>query len=343
MSYQISVPLQLGAGNAGVQLEAAIYNISGIQVGASQPSLFFEYNPGNYGWTGTIPDNHRGFIFFRGSGTGSGTLYAMTVINPQETEYADTKTSLISLNDPNISAIAVGVTGIRLQTDRFTFTGSSVNATGTFSAGDTATVLAIQTAVTGIRSQTDKMVFNGQYLNSSGIFESTINLNASGIRSQTDKLSFVNTNQLRASGAFEGANNQLLGILQTAITGIRNKTDILNFSGTLVNATGTFGSSDTATINAIQVAVTGIRLKTDLMTFQGNSIISTGTFSAVSNDTDNILAIKAKTDLLTFDEDSLAVTIITPEDNSPILVSNPTGNRRVIRFATGGSIHGGVS
>jgi hypothetical protein len=311
MSYTISTIVPLGTENTGLRLEAAIYNISGVQVGAAQPTLFFEYaNTGNYGWTGSIPDNHRGFIFFRGSGASSGTFYAATVINPQENEYNDIKSSAVSLNDPNISTILATVTGIKGNTDLLTFTGTNVNATGQFSSSDTAAITSIQGAVTGIRQKTDQLVFNGSYLNSSGIFEGSISTNLSSV--------------------------------QTAATGIRNQTDRIRFNGDYLSSSGIYDNTILTNLGSVQTASTGIRFKTDQMQFTSSGIVASAQTTFPSGDSLKLDEIKAKTDLMEFDNDgNLMIAVVPEEAATPILISRSIGNRRVIVFSNGGSIVGG--
>lgn len=80
MSYTLSVPIALGSSKTGLTLTATIIDTSGATV-STTGSGFVEIGSGNYLWTGSLPDNHRGAVVFTGTG-----VAVIAAINPEEIE-----------------------------------------------------------------------------------------------------------------------------------------------------------------------------------------------------------------------------------------------------------------
>lgn len=93
MAYTTTKTLALGTSQIGLTLEAQIVDAAGADVGAAIGTGFVEFGLGNYEWTGSIPDGHRGAIKFRVAG--GGTLKASASIDPRRDENADVLTSSI--------------------------------------------------------------------------------------------------------------------------------------------------------------------------------------------------------------------------------------------------------
>lgn len=93
MAYTLSVSLALGAGRAGLtDLRAQLVDTAGVSVGTAVSAGFVALGSGNYLWTGSIPDGHRGAATFYSAADGS-TILAAASINPEEAENTDVKTS----------------------------------------------------------------------------------------------------------------------------------------------------------------------------------------------------------------------------------------------------------
>lgn len=124
MAYPLSFNLALGAGNAGLTLEAVIVNTEGVAVSAPVSGGFVEIGVGNYLWTGSLPTGHRGGVIFRVSPSGS--VKAFSAVNPEEAEYLDQKVSTISSassmgsGDARVTIILQDTEGNRLPNLRVT-------------------------------------------------------------------------------------------------------------------------------------------------------------------------------------------------------------------------------
>lgn len=110
MAYTLSFSLALGTSQTGLTLSAQLVDSAGVNVGGAVGTGFSERGRGNYLWTGSIPDGHRGGVeFFSGA-----ILMAFSAINPEEAEYTDAKTSTRLATagyttPPTVGAIADGV------------------------------------------------------------------------------------------------------------------------------------------------------------------------------------------------------------------------------------------
>jgi hypothetical protein len=94
MAYTLSIPLLLGAGNAGKTLEAQLFTPGPpvADYGSPVNTGFVERGTkGTYLWTGSIPDGFQGGVEFRDAATA--TVLSLVAINPQEAEYTDVKVS----------------------------------------------------------------------------------------------------------------------------------------------------------------------------------------------------------------------------------------------------------
>lgn len=91
MSYTLSVSIALGSSKTGLTLTATILDTAGATV-STTGSGFVEIGLGNYLWTGSLPDNHRGAVKFTGTG-----VVALAAINTEEAEMvSDIKDILVS-------------------------------------------------------------------------------------------------------------------------------------------------------------------------------------------------------------------------------------------------------
>lgn len=84
MAYSFGAP-------AGAALEAAVLDDAGTPVGPAITTGFVGVGSGLWGWTGSIPDGHRGFLVIRVQG--GGTPYAIFAVNPEEGERVDAAVS----------------------------------------------------------------------------------------------------------------------------------------------------------------------------------------------------------------------------------------------------------
>jgi hypothetical protein len=91
VAYTLTFVLPLGTSQTGLTLEAQLIDTAGADVGSAITTGFYEAGVGNYLWTGSIPDSHRGGVKFRL--LGGGALKAVGAINPEEAENTDVKTS----------------------------------------------------------------------------------------------------------------------------------------------------------------------------------------------------------------------------------------------------------
>jgi hypothetical protein len=110
VAYTLTFSLALGTSQTGLTLEAQLIDTTGVDVGAAITTGFYEAGLGNYTWTGSIPDSHRGGVKFRVAG--GGTLKAVAAVNPEEAENTDSKTSTRSSH----SAADVWAVGTRTLT-----------------------------------------------------------------------------------------------------------------------------------------------------------------------------------------------------------------------------------
>lgn len=90
MAYTLALGIALGSSATGLTLAAQLVDTAGSNVGGSVTTGFVEIGLGNYMWTGSIPDAHRGGVKVSISG---GALQAFCAINAQEVENSDVKTS----------------------------------------------------------------------------------------------------------------------------------------------------------------------------------------------------------------------------------------------------------
>ena len=112
MAYTLTVPLFLGAANTGLTLTAELRNSDGTVAAGLTTTTMLEVSAGsgNYEWTGTLPEGHRGYIrFFSGA-----TFKTHVGIDPTEVETArvvwayDSRT--LTLTAAQIAAILSGST-----------------------------------------------------------------------------------------------------------------------------------------------------------------------------------------------------------------------------------------
>lgn len=86
MSYSYTFPVHLGAVYAGLTLAAQLIDTAGVSVGSEITSGFVEAGSnGDYLWTASIPDGHRGGVLVYEDGT-PGTVLAVGAINPEDAE-----------------------------------------------------------------------------------------------------------------------------------------------------------------------------------------------------------------------------------------------------------------
>jgi hypothetical protein len=90
----VTFGLALGAGNAGLTLQAQIKDTTGTNVGAAITTGFVDLTLGNYEWTGSIADGQQGCVTFATSP--GGLVKAAAALNPAETENADARTSTVA-------------------------------------------------------------------------------------------------------------------------------------------------------------------------------------------------------------------------------------------------------
>jgi ubiquinone biosynthesis protein UbiJ len=91
MAYTLTIPIALGTSKTGLTLKAQLVDTAGEDVGSAVTTGFVEVGGGQYLWTGSIPDGHRGGVKFLDNVTSE--FYAATAINPEEAENTDTKVS----------------------------------------------------------------------------------------------------------------------------------------------------------------------------------------------------------------------------------------------------------
>lgn len=93
--YTLTVGINLGASQTGLTLKAQLF-ADGSPVGSEVTTGFTEDGSGDYSWKYTaFPDGFRGIVKFY-TGTLPSGYKARAVINPQEAEYTDVKTSSVS-------------------------------------------------------------------------------------------------------------------------------------------------------------------------------------------------------------------------------------------------------
>jgi hypothetical protein len=68
----------------GLTLEAQFVSTANANVGSAITTGFIEFGSGIYGWTGSHPDSHRGYVILRVSS--GGTIHAVFAVNPEEAE-----------------------------------------------------------------------------------------------------------------------------------------------------------------------------------------------------------------------------------------------------------------
>lgn len=102
MSYTYTFDIHLGPIYAGLTLAAQLIDTAGVSVGSEITSGFVEAGSnGDYLWTATIPDGHRGGVLVYEDGA-PGVVLAVGAINPEDAEYVasilqDTGTTLPGL------------------------------------------------------------------------------------------------------------------------------------------------------------------------------------------------------------------------------------------------------
>lgn len=84
MSYRTTVPILLPVSDTGLDLEIQLQDDDGDDVGDPITTGFWEIGGGAYGWTGDLPDDHRGVGVVREQG--DPTVRAAFAINPEEIE-----------------------------------------------------------------------------------------------------------------------------------------------------------------------------------------------------------------------------------------------------------------
>lgn len=103
MAHNLSVAVNLGAGNTGLTLTAGLLNPDGsVNSGLTTADLLeLAAGTGIYGWTGSVPDGFNGYVTF----SASGVVKAAASLNPAESENADVRTSSI------MATVGAGVAG----------------------------------------------------------------------------------------------------------------------------------------------------------------------------------------------------------------------------------------
>lgn len=85
MSYSYTFSIHLGPTYAGLKLAAQLIDTAGDDVGSEVTTRFIEIGNGDYLWTATVPDGHRGGVLVYEDGT-PGTVLAVGAINPEDAE-----------------------------------------------------------------------------------------------------------------------------------------------------------------------------------------------------------------------------------------------------------------
>lgn len=141
MAYTMTAAVVLGAANSGLTLTADLRNADGTSAAGLTTTNLLEVagGSGSYTWTGTIPDNHRGYINF----LDGATFKAQVPVDPAEIERVDVKTSTRSSH----SAADVWAVGTRELTGFGTLVADT--ATAVWAAG-TRTLTSFGTLVADI-------------------------------------------------------------------------------------------------------------------------------------------------------------------------------------------------
>lgn len=111
MPYTLS--FSFGAPPAAT-LEAVLLDSANAPVGTAITAGFVEVGQGWHGWTGAIPDGHRGFLAIRGQG--GGDVHALFAVNPEEGEHLDEAVSAPKQIDLDQAVPAADVSAKTTQT-----------------------------------------------------------------------------------------------------------------------------------------------------------------------------------------------------------------------------------
>jgi hypothetical protein len=139
MAFTMTAAVILGAANSGLTLSADLRNADGTSAAGLTTTNLAEVaaGSGSYTWTGTLPDNHRGYIRFMDGVT----FKAQVPVDPAEVERVDVKVSTRSSH----SAADVWAVGTRTLTSFGTLVSDVAAAVWAY-ASRTLTQTAVQVA-----------------------------------------------------------------------------------------------------------------------------------------------------------------------------------------------------
>lgn len=129
MSYTYTFPIALGPVYAGLTLAAQLVDTAGANVGSAVTTGFVEVGTnGDYLWTASVPDAHRGGVKVYESGV-PGTVLAVGAINPEDAELV---AAILEDTGTEIPALVSGLSGATV-----TVVSSVDGGTITLRVGDT--------------------------------------------------------------------------------------------------------------------------------------------------------------------------------------------------------------
>jgi hypothetical protein len=114
VAFTMTAAVVLGAANTGLTLTAELRNADGTAAAGLTTTNLAEVaaGSGSYTWTGTLPDNHRGYIRF----LDGATFKAQVPVDPAEVERVDVKVSTRSSHSAADAATSVWAAGTRTLT-----------------------------------------------------------------------------------------------------------------------------------------------------------------------------------------------------------------------------------